>query len=163
MLFQKMVDTILQGKKKVICYIDEILVTGENEQEHISNLAEVFECLKEHGIRVKKEKCEFLVNCVKFLGYKIDAKGIHADPAKLAAITEAPRPSNQQQLKSFLGLIQYYGKFIPNLSALLNPLHYPLKAKQNGSGVLSAIGHLKKPKRSLVQHPYWLIIILHSH
>lgn len=129
MSFQKMVDMILQGKKKVICYIDEILVTGENEQEHISNLAEVFECLKEHGIRVKKEKCEFLVNCVKFLGYKIDAKGIHADPAKLAAITEAPRPSNQQQLKSFLGLIQYYGKFIPNLSALLNPLHYLLKAK----------------------------------
>lgn len=63
------------------------------------------------------------------MGYRIDSKGIHADPAKLAAITEAPRPSNQQQLKSFLGLIQYYGKFIPNLSALLNPLHNLLKAK----------------------------------
>ena len=63
------------------------------------------------------------------MGYRIDSKGIHADLAKLAAITEAPRPSNQQQLKSFLGLIQYYGKFIPNLSALLNPLHNLLKAK----------------------------------
>ena len=123
-MFQKIMDTLLQGKKGVICYLDDILVTGENDDEHLENLAEVFKVLKDHGIRVKKDKCEYLQKEVQFLGYKIQAEG---NPRKTEAIRTAPIPRDQRQLKSFLGLIQYYGKFIRNLSSILQPLNQLLQ------------------------------------
>ena len=73
-LFQKLMDTILQGIPHVICYIDDILITGSNDEEHLHNLASVFERLRQHGFRLKKEKCEFLKDSVEFLGHKIDQK-----------------------------------------------------------------------------------------
>ena len=126
-MFQKVMDTLLQGTIGVICYIDDILVTGQNEEEHLDNLAEVLKRLHNNGLRLKKEKCEFLKESVEFLGYKIDRNGLHTTSSKIEAMCKAPRPENQKQLKSFLGLIQYYSKFIPNLSTLLYPLNQLLR------------------------------------
>ena len=60
---------------------------------------------------------------VKYLGYVIDERGLHPNPERVKAIVEAPAPRSTSELKSFLGLLNYYRKFIPNLSALLSPLH----------------------------------------
>ena len=60
---------------------------------------------------------------VEYLGHRIDAQGIHATDSKLAAVTQAPEPTNVQELRAFLGLMNYYGKFIPNRSTLSRPLH----------------------------------------
>lgn len=152
-LFQKTMDTILQGKKKVICYIDVILITGENDQEHLQTLADVLETLKEHGIKIKREKCEFLKDSVQFLGHKIDSSGIHADPGKMEAIAKAPRPKNQQQLKSFLGLLQYYGKFLSNLSSLLHPLNNLLKSNSKWSWSKDCELAFKAAKERLMAAP----------
>ena len=104
-LFQKTMDTILQGKKKVICYTDDILITGENDQEHLQTLADVLETLKQHRRKIKREKCEFLKDSVQFLGHKIDSSGIHADPGKMEAIAKAPRPKNQSHFWDYSSIM----------------------------------------------------------
>ena len=126
-LFQRTMDTILQGLDGVICYIDDILISGKTEEEHLEILRKVLQRLKEHGIRLKKSKCEFLKPSVQYLGHRIDADGIHATDSKLKAITEAPTPKNLQELRSFLGLLNYYGRFIPRLSSLIHPLNELLR------------------------------------
>ena len=69
-----------------------------------------------------------MANSVEYLGHIIDHKGLHTLPQKVAAIQDAPAPSNQQQLRSLLGLLHYYGKFIPNLATLLHPMNQLLKS-----------------------------------
>ena len=126
-VFQKAMDTILQGLPQVICYLDDILVTGSTPQEHLQNLAVVLERLSQHGIRLKEKKCSFMQDSVDYLGHHIDAQGIRTSPSKVEAITKAPAPNNVTQLRSFLGMVNYYGKFLHNLSSQLHPLHALLK------------------------------------
>ena len=122
-MFQKTMDTLLQGIPGVICYIDYILVTGTSEEEHLQNLTKVLDKFKEYGVRVKQDKCKFMSASVEYLGHRIDPDGIHAMGSKLEAIREAPTPHNIQELRSFLGLLNYYASFIPNLSSLIHPLN----------------------------------------
>ena len=122
-LFQRTIDTILQGIPHVVCYLDDILITGEDDAEHLRNLEEVFRRLEHHGLHLKKAKCEFMQSSVDYLGYHVDAQGLHTMPSKLDAITHAPEPQNVTQLRSFLGLLNYYGKFILNLATLIHPLN----------------------------------------
>ena len=128
--FQKVMDTLLQGLPGVICYIDDILITGATTAEHLHNLEEVLSRLKEHGVRVKSAKCKFLASSVEYLGHRIDAKGLHTTDGKLQAILQAPTPRNVTELRSFLGLVNYYGKFIPNLATTLHPLNQLLHRDQ---------------------------------
>ena len=111
-LFQKTMDTILQGMDGVICYLDDILVSGKTAEEHLVNLKRVLQKLKKHGICARKSKCAFCKSSVQYLGHRI---GIHATDAKLKAIIDTPSPKNIAELRSFLGLLNYYGRFIANL------------------------------------------------
>ena len=129
-LFQKAMDSILQGVPNTICYIEDILVTGRSDKEHLKNLEEVLSRLRRYGLRLKKNKCAFMQNAVEYLGHRIDAHGVHAAPSKVEAIQHAPTPCNVTELRSFLGMINYYGKFIPNLSSLCHPLNNLLRAGQ---------------------------------
>ena len=108
-VFQQAMEKILHGIPKVICYLDDVLITAQNDEEHLKTLKTVSCRLSEHGLRLNKSKCEFLKTRVEYLGYCIDPDGLHKSPAKVKAIVDAPRPQNQQQLQSFLGLVNYYG------------------------------------------------------
>ena len=79
-------DTILQGNPHVLCYIDDILITGANEEEHLCKLEEVLKRLQHHGIRNKRKKCAFLQDSVEYLGHRIDAEGLHTMAQKVEAI-----------------------------------------------------------------------------
>ena len=126
-VFQSTMDTILKGIEGVVCYIDDILITGRNTHEHQERLESVLSRLERYGIRLQLSKCNFLQERVQFLGHVIDAKGVHPSPEKVRAIVEAPAPTNVTELRSFLGMLQYYGKFLPNLSTLLHPLNNLLR------------------------------------
>ena len=117
-LFQRIMETVLQGIPSVFVYIDDILVTGRNLQEHLQNLEAVLARLEKHGFRLKREKCAFLLPCVDYLGHCITSEGIQPSSDKVRAVQEAPTPQDVSQLKSFLGLVNYYGKFLPDLSNL---------------------------------------------
>lgn len=122
-LFQRAMEQILSGLPGVQCYLDDILCTGATDEEHLRNLDATLQRLKEYGLRVRKEKCDFFRSSVEYLGHVIDAEGLHTAPSKTTAIVDAPPPQNVSQLRSFLGLLNYYGRFIPNLASLLRPLH----------------------------------------
>ena len=122
-LFQRTMENILQGIGGVACYIDDIIVTGKTIKEHLDHLEEVLKRLAKHGVKAKKDKCRFLEGSVEFLGHVIDAEGIHATPNKLRAIVDAPAPQNVNELRSFLGLLNYYNKFIPQSATILHPLN----------------------------------------
>lgn len=121
-IFQKIMDQVLQGMDGVICYLDDILITGKDADSHLANLEEVLRRLESHNLRVKQEKCEFMKSSVSYLGHVIDALGIHPMKEKTDAIQRASVPKNVTELRSFLALLNYYGKFIPNLSTLIQPM-----------------------------------------
>ena len=105
-------------------------MTGTTKEEHLRNLEQVLRRLQEYGIRMKRNKCSFLQDSVEYLGHRVDAEGIRATPEKLAAIEKAPMPQNVQQLRSFLGLLNYYRKFLPNLAMIIQPLNDLLQKNQ---------------------------------
>lgn len=126
-IFQQIMEKTLKGVESTVVLVDDILVTGKDNEQHLQNLKSVFERLQQAGFKLKKEKCVFLQPNVKYLGHIIDERGLHKDPEKVGAMLEAPRPGDQTQLRSFIGMINYYARFVPNLSSILSPLFSLLK------------------------------------
>lgn len=104
-IFQRLMDTMLQDIPGTICYLDDILVTGKNDEDHFKNLEEVLKRLMNAGLKLKKSKRVLMQDSVQYLGHRIDAQGVHTTPDKIAAIQKIPTPQNLKQLRSFLGLI----------------------------------------------------------
>ena len=143
-------DNILQGIDKVTCFIDDILITGKNDEDHLKRLQLVLERLKTHGIVLKREKCLFMGESVEYLGHRIDCNGLHTTSEKLKAILEAPPPRNVQELRSFLGLLNYYNKFIPNLASIIHPLNNLLKHNVKWAWSNSCVLAMEAAKQALV-------------
>ena len=133
-IFQRTIENILQGIPNVVVYIDDILITGKTESEHLRNLEEVLTRLESSGFRLKRCKCEFLLPSVDYLGHTITADGLKPCESKVQAIRGAPQPVDVAQLRSFLGLMNYYGKFLHNLSSILSPLYLLLQKSHLGFG-----------------------------
>lgn len=125
--FQKIMEETLSGLPFTAVFADDICVTGTCMSSHISNLKAVLQRLKENGLRVNYGKCQFFKESVTYLGYKIDKQGLHTDDKKIKAIVAAPSPCNITQLRSFLGLVNFYSKFCINMSDVLKPLYDLLK------------------------------------
>ena len=100
-------DNLLKGIPGVCAYLDDILITGSSEEEHLSALEDVLHRLAKAGLRVKKHKCQFMVPSVSYLGHLIDAEGLHPLPDKIQAVQDAPAPRNVHTLKSYLGMLTY--------------------------------------------------------
>lgn len=122
-IFQRAMDSLLQDLPGVVVYIDDVLVSGTSKQDHLQKLANVMSRLEAAGLTLKQSKCVFLTKSVEYLGHVIDEHGLHPAEAKIRAIKEAPEPKNISELKSFVGLLNYYGKFINNLASLISPLY----------------------------------------
>ena len=116
-------EKILHGIPNVGVYIDDILVTGRSRAEHLVILDQVLNKLTEFGIKLKKGKCQFLQTAVNYLGYCIDKDGLHPMASKVTAIVNAPEPKDVKELRAFLGLVNYYGKFVKQLSTIAQPLN----------------------------------------
>ena len=129
-IFQRVMENVLQGLNHTVVYIDDILVTSKTEEEHLANLRIVLQRLQDAGLRLRKSKCLFMMPSVTYLGYQVDSEGVRPIPEKVRAIQEAPQPKSVQELKAYLGLPNYYSKFLPKLSQKLQPLYQLLKADQ---------------------------------
>ncbi len=116
-------DKILSGLDHVFCYIDDVLVATDGIEQHMEVLTQVFKRFEKYNVRLNKSKCKFLQSEVRYLGHILSGEGISPVEDKMTAIKEAPRPTTVSELKSFLGMINYYGKFVPNLSARLSALY----------------------------------------
>lgn len=127
-IFQEKIDQIIGKMDKVKCYFDDILVGGANVEECKQNLYKVFEALSKFNVKVRDDKCVFLRESVEYLGHVVTEKGIEPKRVKMQAIFDAPSPTDDTTLKAYLGLLNFYSRFIPNLSSKLTPL-YNLLAK----------------------------------
>ena len=132
--FQRFMNQVLQGLDFVYVYIDDLLITSSSPEEHLEHLRLVFQRLEEHGIIINVPKSRFGVSELDFLGHKVNANGIHPLEEKVQVIREFPRPNTQHQLRRFLGLVNFYHRFIPHGAALLQPLHTLLKHTNHSSG-----------------------------
>lgn len=103
-------------------YIDDILIFSESVREHMSHIEIILKALDIAGLKLNIEKCEFCKVTVKYLGYKINQTGISIDKDRINEIKNYPRPTNLKTLRGFLGIMNYYKKFIPRLSELEVPL-----------------------------------------
>ncbi|CAF1519589.1 unnamed protein product, partial [Adineta steineri] len=122
-IFQKIIDQVIAGIPNCIAYLDDILITGANEQEHLQTLDKVLLKLSEFGFRCNPEKCSFFQNQVSYLGFIIDSHGKRPDPSRVTAIINMPAPRNVKEVEAFIGKVNYYGKFISNFSDKCTPLN----------------------------------------
>ena len=126
-IFQRLMENLLQGIPGITVYVDDISVTGRTDEEHLQHLEETLKRLKTAGMRLKRAKCEFLLSSVEYLGHVISAEGLRTSDSKVKAILKAPAPQNVADLRSFLGLVNYYAKFLPDLATVLAPLYQLLQ------------------------------------
>lgn len=121
-IFQREYQSILAGLFNCINFLDDTLIYGKDEKEHDECLAAVEERLRENNVALNEDKCERKVQELEFLGHTVSCRGINADDRKVEAIRSFRAPANKEELRSFLGLVTYLGKFIPDVGTLTDPL-----------------------------------------
>lgn len=132
-LFQKVMDTIVAGLEGVVVYLDDILIFGSSQKEHDDRLEALMNRLKEYGVLLNLDKCLFNVGKLDFLGHELSPEGIKPMKNRVLAIQQFREPANAAELRSFLGLVTYVGRFIPHLATKTDPLCFLLRAGNNFS------------------------------
>ncbi len=122
MTFRRLMDSLHGGLPFAFIYLDDILVTSSSSAEHPRHLSQVFSILQNSGLIINSEKSVFVKDTIKFLGHSISSAGSSPLPSRVSAIADFLRPSTIRQLQAFLGLFNFYPKFIPAASKLVLPL-----------------------------------------
>ena len=130
---QRFVEEITRGSDFAYAYIDDFLIASEIEEQHREHLRILFERLNQYGVVINLAKCEFGVNEIAFLGHIVNEHGIKllADPVK--AINEAPLTANIKTLRRYLGMINFYRRFIPGAAKILQLLNDLLQGAKKGN------------------------------
>jgi hypothetical protein len=153
--FQRLMNNVLMGLIGTRCfvYLDDVIIFGENLEEHHTRLREVFEKLRQYNLKIEPDKCEFLKTELTYLGHVVTGEGVKPDPQKIQAICEFPIPKNKTEVKSFLGLAGYYRKFIPHFSKIAKPLNDLQKKDQMWKWETEQIQSFQQLKEALTQEP----------
>ena len=123
--FQRVMEAVLRGLnwKSSLVYLDDVIVFSRTFQDHLLHLQQVFERLRNAGLKLHPSKCNFAKREIRYLGHIVNSEGISPDPEKVTAIRTYPIPTNLKQLRAFLGLSGYYRRFMKNYSKLASPLY----------------------------------------
>ena len=122
-IFERKIDDTLKKTENTAWRVDDILITGPDDESHMRNVRTVIKALEEEGYKCRLDKCVFMQPKVTFLGHEITADGIRPLSSKVETITKAPYPTTRAEMISFLGGAQYYSRFIPNMSTVVEPLN----------------------------------------
>ena len=123
--FQRLMDCVLAGLQWSSClvYIDDIIIVGRSFEEHLHHLQQVLDRLKSAGLKIQPSKCHFLQKKVNFLGHIVSSEGVSPDPSKTSRVKEWPTPHSVLEVQQFLGLANYYRRFVKNFATIAKPLH----------------------------------------
>ncbi len=121
--FQRFMDTVCQGLDFVFVYIDDILVASRNAAEHKVHLRQLFQRLHDYGLVVNVAKCQFGRAVIDFLGHRITQHGATPLPDKVEAISRFKQPLTVKGLQEFLGMVNFYHRFLPDAARTLQPLY----------------------------------------
>ena len=130
-IFQKRLTRALGGLQGVICIADDIVIHGKSEDEHDKHLEKFLSRCVDQGIKLNKTKCQWRLREIDFMGHRITANGLQADPEKVKAICQMPAPTDVHGVRRFVGMANYLARYIPNLVADLSPLHQLTKKNAN--------------------------------
>ncbi|XP_028164865.1 uncharacterized protein K02A2.6-like [Ostrinia furnacalis] len=122
-IWQRYMDQTLQGMEGTACFFDDIALQGATYIQLLQRIRRVFQKLQQCGLHLNRKKCQFMQKSVNYLGHVIDEKGLHPTQEKVNDIKNSPCPTDTSSLRTFLGMINYYQQFIPNLASKLNPLY----------------------------------------
>lgn len=125
--FQQCMEKMVAGINGVFPYLDDVVVATPTREENVNAVIQVFKRLHQYNITVNFEKCKFFKTSCTYLGHHVDGKGIYPDQNKVKTILEFSPPKNITELRSFLGAVNYYGKFLPEMRKLRNPMDNLLK------------------------------------
>ena len=133
--FQALADRVFEGLKwkSILIYLDDVIIFSKTPEEHMQKLREVCERLREAGLTLNPKKCEFLKKEVQILGHVVNETGILPDGDKLESIKSFSTPRKVKDVQSFLGLANFYRKFIKDFSTIARPLHDLTKKDQKFS------------------------------
>ena len=122
--FQRLMTTLFAGKEWnfVFIYLDDLLIVSKSITEHMEHLKRVLIRLGEANLKLKPEKCRFLQQRIEYLGHTLTADGVCPNDGKIRAMKEFPRPRTVKEVKSFLGLVNYYRRHLQNLATVARPL-----------------------------------------
>lgn len=151
--FQKMMADILNGLPGVQNYLDDLIVYGNTLVEHDQNLNTVLQKLKEAGLVLNENKCHFRKTSLRFLGHTITTDGILPDQEHINAVLKAPPPSDAVALRSFLGLVSWYSKFLPNFETVVAPMGACASDKDTFTWNPAAQNSFEEVKHLLVNSP----------
>ena len=130
--FQRLMDLVLDEYKFefVLVYLDDIIIYSNTFEDHLLHLDSVFKKIQEAGLTLKFDKCTFAASELKFLGHIITEKGVAVLPEKIEAVRNSKQPINVTDIRSFVGLTNYYRRFVPNFSTVVSPLHQLAASKE---------------------------------
>lgn len=123
-IFQRKMNKLLGD---LAVYMDDLIVHGKSQEEHDECLRRVLESIEQAGLKLNKEKCIFRQKELHFLGHVINERGVRPDPGKVRAIAELQALQTVSELKCVLGMINYMGRYIPDLATVGSPLFDLLK------------------------------------
>ena len=152
-IFQEFMDTLLAGIPSTGSYIDDGISSAATDEDHLERLKEIFRRMRNYNYYLSREKCQFMKPSLSFLGHVIAEDGIRTLPEKVAAIEAIQRPSSVTELKSFLGLVNFYGKFIPFLCDICEPLYRLTRDNEPWKWSKQCQSAFLKVKTSLVSPP----------
>lgn len=121
-IFQRAVEQLLGDLPGVLCYLDDVLICASSPSEHDQRLRKVLSTLQSAGLKLRLDKCAIGVSQISYLGFLIDKDGIHPTIEKVQAILNAPKPTNVTQLRAYLGLLNFYRRFLPKAATILQAL-----------------------------------------
>lgn len=152
-VFQQIMSKLLAGIDNAEASMDDILIFARDKAELKKATAEVIDRIAKAGLTLNKEKCEFEVTTIKFLGHVLSAKGVAIDPEKVEAISKLRVPDNKTELQRLLGMVTYLAKFIPNLSQITQPMRKLLEKDAEFVWTPQQATAFEEIKRSLSSTP----------
>jgi hypothetical protein len=144
--FQRIMDRVFSGLEFMNCYIDDIIVFSTSSQKHRAHLADMFAKLRLHGLKLHPNKYKFYCDRVEYLGHMIYPGGLGVVASKVEVVMSIPKPRDVSRLRAFLGLCNYYRKFVKTFSTIAKPLTMLTRLDQPwiwGDEQEAAFGQLK--------------------
>ena len=157
--FQRLMDTVCQGLDFTFVYIDDILVASQDIETHKQHLQTLFQRLKEYGLVINLSKCQFGCDTIDFLGHRISSTGIRPLPDKVDSIVHFSQPETIRGLQEFVGMANFYRRFIPAAAQIMSPLFDALAGKPKmlswSAEMVTAFQNTKKAlaDATLLAHP----------
>ena len=123
--FQRLMEMVLRGLNWDVCliYLDDIIIFSATFQDHLSRLRQVFDRLRQAGLKFSPKKCHFAQQQVEYLGHIVSKHGIAVDPSKVSKVRDWPTPRSVKEVRTFLGVASYYRRFVPEFARIAGPLN----------------------------------------